>query len=64
MAPKMRAEVQKAYRERKLQHEGVTKTKTKKTRAEDPKAVQKKWTSSGQEPESELARELLWRIRK
>ena len=30
MAPKTRAEIQKAYRERKLQIEGVTKAKSRK----------------------------------
>ena len=34
MAPKTRAEIQKAYRERKSQSEGVTKAKIKKSRAQ------------------------------
>ena len=34
MAPKTRAEIQKAYRERKSQSEGVTKGKIKKSRAQ------------------------------
>ena len=39
MAPKTRAEIQNAYREKKLQSEGVTKAKIKKTRAQ----IQKKY---------------------
>ena len=49
MAPKTRAEIQKGYRERKSQSEGVTKAKIKKSRAQ----IQKEYRERKKQVNSE-----------